>query len=102
MGDNGKELNQDQNKQPENNQPAYSIAGTPMADPSNRVVMTIYLDINGKPHVYGMLKEKELCLNILADAIKIVASLKPSPIIQAPAPLGGFRRFLNQGKGRVG
>ena len=53
------------------------------AVPSNKVmVLTIYVDkVTQRVEVEGLLGNKTLCLNALAEAIKAIASFEPSPIV---------------------
>jgi len=51
----------------------------------NELVEVIKVFVNKTTHqisVNGLLGEKTLCLNALAEALKIVANFQPSPIIQ--------------------
>lgn len=63
-------------------------------------VLVIRLDKNTKQvEVEGMIGNKLLCFNVIAEAIKTIASFDPSPIIK-PAPVGGMaglsRRFFKK------
>lgn len=63
------------------------------------MVLTIYVDkVTQRVEVEGLLTNKPLCLNALAEAIKAVTNFAPSPIIQ-PAK-GGILGFARKIMGR--
>ncbi len=55
----------------------------PANDPNKVMVLTIYVDkTTNRVEVVGALGNKVLCLNAVAEAIKVIANFTPSPIIQ--------------------
>ena len=50
-------------------------------------VLIIGIAPDGRPIVSGQIENKKLCLNLLADVIKVIANYEPSKIVQAPTGL---------------
>ena len=71
-GDNGKMEGQ----KPEDAQPA-----TPVPDEQIEVMRIFINKTTRQVSVNGLLGEKTLCLNVLSEALKVVANFQPSPII---------------------
>jgi len=62
-------------------------------------VLTIYIDkVTQRVSLEGLIGQKTLCFNVLAEAIKTVANFDPSKVqpVVRPGFIAGVRNFLTR------